>query len=139
MQLFATPWAVAHQAPVHEISRQEYWSGLPLPSPEDLPGPGVESVSPSLQVDSLPLSHLGSPSILLQLSFIILYYVVSFTLSVALVHFYCYIVIMKTYLSILYLLDFSDHFQVFLIQSVVPQTLGRMTLCVHAREFFLIE
>ena len=45
--------------------RQEYWSGLPFPPPGDLPDPGMEpvsSVSPALQVDSLPLSHWGSPS-----------------------------------------------------------------------------
>ena len=46
------------------ISRQEYWSGLPLPTPEDLPKPGMELPSlafPALQADSLPLSYLGSP------------------------------------------------------------------------------
>ena len=41
--------------------RQEYWSGLPFPSPEDLPDPGIEPGSPALQADSLPLSHLGNP------------------------------------------------------------------------------
>ena len=41
--------------------RQEYWSGLPFPSPEDLLDPGIEPMSPAWQVDSLPLSHLGSP------------------------------------------------------------------------------
>ena len=41
VQLFATPWIVAHEAPLSmEFSRQEYWSGLPFPSPEDLPNPG---------------------------------------------------------------------------------------------------
>ena len=47
-----------------EFSRQEYWSGLPCPSPGDLPNPGIEPLSseaPALQVDSLPLSHWGSP------------------------------------------------------------------------------
>ena len=37
-----------------EVSRQEYWSGLPFPSPGDLPDPGIESRSPALQADSLP-------------------------------------------------------------------------------------
>ena len=37
-----------------EFSRQEYWSGLPLPSPGDLPDPGIEPESPALQADSLP-------------------------------------------------------------------------------------
>ena len=50
----ATPWTVAHQAPLSmEFSRQEYWSGL-FPSPGDLPNPGVEPRSPALQADSLP-------------------------------------------------------------------------------------
>ena len=46
------------------FSQQEYWSGLPCPPPGDLHDPGIEpvsSVSPALQVDSLPLSHRGSP------------------------------------------------------------------------------
>ena len=42
---------------VHGLSRQEYWSGLPFPSPGDLPNLGVKPTSPALQVDSLPLSH----------------------------------------------------------------------------------
>jgi len=40
--------------------RQEYWSGLPFPSPGDLSNPGIESKSPALRMDSLPLSHQGS-------------------------------------------------------------------------------
>ena len=47
--LFVTPWTIAHQAPLPmEFSRQEYWSGLPVPSPGDLPDPGVEPMSPAL-------------------------------------------------------------------------------------------
>ena len=58
--VFATPWTVAHQAPLTmEFSRQEYWSGLLFPSPGHLPKPGIEPTSPALQADSLPLSHLG--------------------------------------------------------------------------------
>ena len=50
----ATPQTVACQAPRSmEFSRQEYWSGLPFPSPRDLPDPGIEPRSPALQVDSL--------------------------------------------------------------------------------------
>ena len=45
--------------------RQEYWSGLPFPSPGNLPDPGIEPMSPELQMDSLPLSHQGSPDPLL--------------------------------------------------------------------------
>ena len=48
------PWTVAHQAPPSMgFSRQEYWSGLPLPSPGDLPYPGIEPRSPTLQADAL--------------------------------------------------------------------------------------
>ena len=55
------PWTVARQAPQSmEFSRQEYWSGLPWPSPGDLPNPGIEPGSPSLEADSYPLSYLGN-------------------------------------------------------------------------------
>ena len=48
-RLFATPWTVAYQAPQSMgFSRQEYWSELPFPSPEDLPDPGIEPGSPAL-------------------------------------------------------------------------------------------
>ena len=58
--LFATPWTVAHQAPQSMgFSRQEYWSGLPLPSPGDLPDLGTEPGSPALRTDALP-SDTGS-------------------------------------------------------------------------------
>ena len=54
VRLFATPWTVAHQAPPSMgFSRQEYWSGLPFPSPGDLPNPGIEPRSPTLQADAL--------------------------------------------------------------------------------------
>ena len=58
-----TPWTVAHQAPLSMgFSRQEYWSGLPFPSPGDLPDPGTEPGSPALQADSLPSEPPGKPS-----------------------------------------------------------------------------
>ena len=61
VRLFVTPWAVAYQAPPSmEFSRQEYWSGLPFPSPRDLPKPGIEPGS-QLQVDSLPSEPPGKP------------------------------------------------------------------------------
>ena len=57
-----TPRTVAHQTPLFMgFSRQEYCSGLSFPFPEDLSDLGIKSVSPALQADSLPLSHLGSP------------------------------------------------------------------------------
>ena len=58
----ATPWTVAYQVPPSMgFSRQEHWSGLPFPSPGDLPDPGMKAGSLALQTDSLPLSHQGSP------------------------------------------------------------------------------
>ena len=49
VRLFATPWTAAYQAPLSmQFSRQEYWSGLPFPSPGDLPDPGIEPGSPAL-------------------------------------------------------------------------------------------
>ena len=65
VRLFVTPWTIAYQAPWSMgFSRQEYWSGLPFPSPGDLHNIGIEPmspVSPVLQVVSVLLSHLGSP------------------------------------------------------------------------------
>ena len=53
VQLFATPWTVAGQAPLSMgFSRQEYWSGLPFPSPEDLSNPRIEPWSPAWQADA---------------------------------------------------------------------------------------
>ena len=55
VRLFAIPWTVAYQAPLSmEFSRREYWSGLPFPSPGDLPNPGIEPRCPALQADALP-------------------------------------------------------------------------------------
>ena len=55
VRLFVTPWTVAHQAPPSmEFSRQEYWSGLPLPSPGHLPTPAIKPGSPALWADALP-------------------------------------------------------------------------------------
>ena len=59
--LFATPWTVAYQAPSMRFSRQEYWSGLPFPSPEDLPDTGIEPGFPALQADALPSEPPGKP------------------------------------------------------------------------------
>ena len=51
----ATPWTVAPQAPPSVgFSRQDYWSGVPCPSPGDLPYPGIEPGSPTSQADALP-------------------------------------------------------------------------------------
>ena len=54
VRLFATAWTVAYQAPPSmRFSRHEYWSGLPFPSPGDLPDPGIEPVSLTFQADTL--------------------------------------------------------------------------------------
>jgi len=64
VRLSVTPWTVAYQAsPSMGFSRQEYWSGLPFPSPGDLPDPGIEPRSPALEADVLtsePEPEVGS-------------------------------------------------------------------------------
>ena len=68
VQLFATPWTVAYQtSPSMGFSRQEYWSGLPFPSPGDLPDPGIEPGSPALEADALisePPRKISPPRII---------------------------------------------------------------------------
>ena len=60
--LFATPWTIAYQAPPSmRFSRQEYWSGLPFPSPGDLPNPGIEPGTPAVQADALTSEPPGKP------------------------------------------------------------------------------
>ena len=60
VRLFVTPWMVAYQAPRSMgFSRQEYLSGLPFPSPGDLPNPGIEPRSPASQTDVLPSEPPG--------------------------------------------------------------------------------
>ena len=63
VQLFATPWSVAHQALLSmKLLRQEYWSGLPFPSPGGLPNPGIKPRSPALGANSLPSELPGKPT-----------------------------------------------------------------------------
>ena len=57
VRLLAAPWTI----PSVESSQSEYWSGEPIPSPGDLPDPGIELESPALQVDSLPAEPPGKP------------------------------------------------------------------------------
>ena len=67
VQLFATPLTIACQAPLSmEFSRQEYWSGLPFPSPGDLPDPGLESTSPTLVGGFFTTAPSGKPFLLLE-------------------------------------------------------------------------
>ena len=62
VRFFATPWTVAYQAPPSTgFSRQEWWSGLPFPSPGDLPDPEIEPGSPTLQAEALPSEPPGKP------------------------------------------------------------------------------
>ena len=75
VRLFVNPWTLSHQAPwwrrrteappplSMQFPGQEYWSGLPFPSPGDLPDPGIETRLLHWQGDSSPLSHLGSPCV----------------------------------------------------------------------------
>ena len=60
VRFFATAWTVAYQASLSMgFSRQEYWSGLPFPSPGDLPNAGIKPGSPTLQADALPSEPPG--------------------------------------------------------------------------------
>ena len=60
--ILVTPWTIAHQAPLSMgFNKQEYCSGLPFPSPEDLPHPGMEPGSPALQADSSQTEPPGKP------------------------------------------------------------------------------
>ena len=65
VRLFVTPWTEAHQAPPSmKFSRQEYWSGLPFPSPGNLPNLGIEPGSPALGADALLSEPPGKPGML---------------------------------------------------------------------------
>ena len=64
VRLFVTPWTVAYSTPPSMgFSMQEYWNGLPFPSAEDLPNPGIKPRSPTLQADSLPSKPPGVPGV----------------------------------------------------------------------------
>ena len=62
VRFFVTALTVAHQAPLSvEFSRQEYWRGLPFPTPGDLPDPGIQPMPPALRADSLPSESPENP------------------------------------------------------------------------------
>ena len=62
IRLFATLWTVSYQASLSMgFSKQEYWSGLPFPSPGDLPDPGIEPESPTLEAGALTSEPPGKP------------------------------------------------------------------------------
>ena len=66
VRLLVTPCTVAYQAPPSMgFSRQEYWNGLPLPSPGDLPNPGIKPGSPALQADALTSEPPGKPRLII--------------------------------------------------------------------------
>ena len=68
VRLFAAPWTVAYQASLSMgFSRQEYWSGLPFPSPGDLPDPGIEPGSPALEADALTSEPPGIDTIIISI------------------------------------------------------------------------
>ena len=70
IQLFVTPWTVVSQTPLSMgFSRQKHWSGLPFPSPGDLPDPEIEPGSPAFQADSLPSEPPGKSKNFIFLSF----------------------------------------------------------------------
>ena len=65
VQLFETPWTIAHQAPLSmEFSRQEYWSGLPFPTSGDLPNPAIKPTSPALAGRFFTTEPPGKPRLL---------------------------------------------------------------------------
>ena len=69
VRLFPTPWTVARHAPLSMgYSRQEYWSGLPFPSPGDLSNPGIKPRSPALQADTLSSEPPGKPAHILPIT-----------------------------------------------------------------------
>ena len=72
VRLFAALWTVTHQAPLSMgFSMQKYWSGLPFPSPGDLPDPGIEPKSPALQADSLSSEPPGKPLNVLSIYYVL--------------------------------------------------------------------
>ena len=94
VQLFEIPWTVAYKAPLSMgFSRKEYWSGLPFPSPGDLPDPGIKPGSSTLQADALPSEPPGKPH-----SHGYCSYKINFEIMWA----YCsHLIILQNYLSIL--------------------------------------
>ena len=80
VQLFAIPWTVAYQAsPSMGFSRQEYWSGLPFPSPGNLSDPVIEPGSPALEAETLTSEPPGEPQYIYNIA-ILWYEFVSFPL-----------------------------------------------------------
>ena len=97
--LFAIPWTVAYQAPPSmEFSRQEYWSGLPFLSPGDLPDPGINPRSPTLQAGALLSELTGKPPVILQME----YYSLLLYLCLNIYYLWVYIPFLCSYLKVLF-------------------------------------
>ena len=112
---FLTPWTVALQAPLPMgFSRQEYWNGLPFPSPGDLPNPGTEPLLHHLHwpVDSLLLRHQGSP----------IYACIIYIYTYIPIYIYIYSTMYLSIFSVIYLffLRFFSLINCYKILSIVP-------------------
>ena len=92
-----------------EFSRQEYWSGLPFPSPGDLPNPGIKPRSPTSQVDFYQLSHQGSPSYWVVKVFNIFWMYILWKLSIRIYLSSGLCVCIHMYLSSIYLVNLFLH------------------------------
>ena len=107
--LFATPWAVAYQAPLFMgFSRQEYWSGLPFPSPGDLPSTGVQPGPPALQTDTLLSEPPGiNASFSWSSTTLSTMFIFNYFLTLHLVFFILPITVCKCVMSLAYLPSFT--------------------------------
>ena len=153
VRLFATPWTIPYQAPKSMgFSRQEYWSGLPFPSPGDLPDPGIELGSPALGAQSLshwtkrevPVSVLYCVHLCMKCSLGIsnfLEEISSLSHSIVFLYFFaliteegflissCYSLELCIQMGISFLLSFAFHFSSFLSYL---KGLFRQTFCLLA-------
>ena len=99
--LFCDPWTVAHQASLSMgFSRKEDWSGLPFPSPGDLPDAGTEPTPPALQADSLLLSYQGGPPSGTQVASPFLVWFLTFRCASGWVFFFLIILPLKFYIFV---------------------------------------
>ena len=125
VRLFATSWTVAYQAPPSMappsmgFSRQEYWSGLPFPSPGDLPDPGIKSRSPAFQADTLNSEPPGKPLLSSWVKLILsqLLLPISFTFKLATP---APLLPLKIFLSFIFSVYFSEFHSQFLLGTFPP-------------------
>ena len=107
VRVFATPWTVDCQPPLS--SRQGYWSGLPFPSPGDLPDPGIEPGSPALPAEALPSELLGKPMIF-NINYINIIYIYTINTYSLLDNIFIFFIEVSCYLKLLELFLLSNHF-----------------------------